>query len=400
MVAMSQWSYNMASMLNLSQNSAAIRRELLRRIGYTNGLHDIYRFSRVVEILHPAIPCSIPVFRAAIIEEESIGGPKYAQGVIDVAGALGLLEKVGSNISLSDRGYALHAIQRLEESKQLVRAFSLMLVLEADGEATLNLLDLFAAESESTADIGTLLMSRLIKIMDIKQRWAEDCLTSGFARNFVVGEITESRKKLETALDVGKKRIATWRSFDEDRKLDPEQRVRRFVNHTVVPRKGWLLQLGCIEDDSRGRYSLTTEGRRLLSAWKSVDAFEDSVFVFPMGAKALDALGSSGKPQCENPFWWSVAETFHGSSIRRTFEPDEFLEWIELIYPHVKLPLFNEATVGSLYHAASCINATVGKVFTESEFQDQLEVLFHRYSEKIFPLRQRHGQGGYIALKK
>ena len=389
----------MVSMLNLSRNRSAIARELFRRIGYTNGLHDIYRFARVGELLHPKIPSSTVALRAALMDQESVGGSKYAQGVIDVAGALGLLEKVGSNVSLSDRGYSLHAIETLDSNGDLTRAFALMVVLEADGEATLNLLDLMTNEPVGRPDIGTLLMARLLRIMDSKQSWAEKNIMTGFARSYVVGEIIDARKKLESALDPEKKRATAGRASEEERSLTPEQRVRRFIDHTVVPRKGWLLQLGCMTEVEKNVYRLTPQGLRLLEALKSANAYKDSVFVLPMSAQILDTLGVSDSPANENLFRWSVAESLHGDSVPYAFEMEHLLHEIECIYPHVRLHAFNEATISSLYHALACSRAIVGHVFTETEFQQQISGLVRRFPEKIFRLRQRYGQSGYIALK-
>lgn len=160
----------MAGILEVGQLLPSISRELLRRIGYTNGLSDIWRFARVVEYLYPLIPCPVPLLREVIRDEEkTISGVKYAQGVVDVARALGLLEQVGTKLSLSARGYALHGLEQLGLTKSSQRAFLLMSIMEFDGECTLNLLDLYTSGYREVPDVGKQLVDRLLWIMDAKQ---------------------------------------------------------------------------------------------------------------------------------------------------------------------------------------------------------------------------------------
>ena len=126
-----KWCKTMPSLLEFKRYSKDLDRQLLRRIGYTNGLHYIERFARVVEYVYPIIPCSELLLREIIMHsektatgEQAIKGTKYAQGVVDVARALGLLEKVGPKLSLTDQGYALHAINsRLNDYVDGIRLF-------------------------------------------------------------------------------------------------------------------------------------------------------------------------------------------------------------------------------------------------------------------------------------
>src|SRR5713101_3768995 len=87
----------MASVLDFDRYANDLQRQLLRRIGYTNGLHKIHRFSRVVEYLFSTMPTSVPMLAEVIIREENkriadsgrpLGGKKYAVGIVDVASAL------------------------------------------------------------------------------------------------------------------------------------------------------------------------------------------------------------------------------------------------------------------------------------------------------------------------
>src|SRR6266705_5870106 len=107
------WFQIMASILEFERYKSDLNRQLLRRIGYTNGLHKIRRFARLVEYVYPIMPTSVGVLAQVIIQEENkradklgegdrqLKGKKYATGIVDVAQALTLLEKFGTKIALS-----------------------------------------------------------------------------------------------------------------------------------------------------------------------------------------------------------------------------------------------------------------------------------------------------------
>src|SRR2546426_700913 len=141
----------MASVLSLERYAADLSRQLLRRIGYTNGLHKIRRFARVVEYVYPIMPTSARQLAQIIIREENkraadketqLRGADYASGIIDVAKALLLLERFGPKIALSSQGYACHALVQTGCEQSVIDSFLFHKTIEADGEYTLNILRL------------------------------------------------------------------------------------------------------------------------------------------------------------------------------------------------------------------------------------------------------------------
>src|ERR1700723_358098 len=161
----------MASVLDFDRYHSELDRQLLRRIGYTNGLHKIRRFTRVVEYLFPIMPTSAALLAQVIIREENansngterqLKGTKYAVGIVEVAQALTLIERFGRKLSLSSQGYACHALNAQKAPEHILDAFLLEKVIESDGECSLNVLRIVSEGTVGLVGIGEALMSRLL----------------------------------------------------------------------------------------------------------------------------------------------------------------------------------------------------------------------------------------------
>lgn len=386
------------SVLGLLQKRSRIRCELSRRIGYTNGLHDIYRFARVSSYLHALAPAPSASLRGAILDAEPVKGSKYADGVIDVARALGLIHKSGTTLTLSDNGFALHAIQHLEPSRQASRALLLHSVLQFDGDATLNLLDILA-----TADpdhmIGKALVDRLLRILEIRADWIRGNIETKSVKDFVLQELTDSIRRLESAVDLDRKQASSWSSFKKKATLSPEQRLQRFYAHTVNPRRGWLKDLQCIEEHEHQSYVVTKSGHQLLSFLREASCFTEGVFVLPFSMEVSTLFGVSEPEETADLYWKATASSFGVPSVTISLSPDELFQFLLQVYPFVKFPLFNEAAIESVYVAYASLTAKSAQYVTRDLFDDTLEATITEYSDHLYRLRQRHGATGYIAVK-
>jgi hypothetical protein len=403
----------MPSILELSRNKAVLNRELLRRIGYTNGLHDIFRFARVVEYLHPIIPATIVSLKAEIAEQENkrtaqskLSPNKYTQGIIDVARALGLIDKVAAKLSLSDRGYALHAVQNQPEtSREGTRAFLLMLALNSDGEYLLNILDLIRKGTTSTVEIGERLMDRMFTVIDIKEDWARNEIRTAIGAETVRSELSEARRVLLAALDPTQKVLFKSRATRENRILDPDERIRRFLEHTVGPRREWLADLGCISANSKQSQTLTKSGQDLIAFFDDVGCKRsfrgNESYVLPLSenlCEVLDARNLIG--DARDLFWKAIAVAETGSAQLVQVMNRALLDRIKAIYVYVRLYGFNEAEISSVFHTLSCQEALSGCYLSEQQFEEALLQLAKDYPSEIFRLSKRRGVGGYIALKR
>ena len=386
------------SVLGLLQRRPRIRCELSRRIGYTNGLHDIFRFARVSSYLHAMAPAASASLRGAILDAEKVRGSKYADGVIDVARALGLIHKSGTSLTLSDNGSALHAIQHLEPSQQAARALLLCSVLEFDGDATLNLLDILAAADPGPM-IGELLVARLLRILELRANWVQGNIETKPVKDFVMQELAESIRRLESAVDLDRKQAESWSTFKKETELSAEQRLQRFYAHTVNPRRGWLKDLRCIEEHEHRNYVVTKSGHRLLASFRDASCYTEGLFVLPFSAEVSTLFGVSEAEETKDLYWKAIASSFGTPSVAIPLSPDELFQFVLQVYPLVKFPLFNEAAIESIFVTLAALSAKSAQYTTRDMFDDTMEASISKYSDRLYRLRQRHGATGYIAVK-
>ena len=386
------------TMLNLLQQRPQVKSELSRRIGYTNGLHDIFRFSRVVNYLYSIAPASVVSLRSVILEQEDVQGPKYADGVIDVARALGLIHKAGTKLTPSDKGYALYAVQHMDDTGESTRALLLHSVLQSDGEATLNLLDLLANAADSTS-LGELLVDCLLRILELRECWAKEQIRTKAARDMVLQELSDSKRRLATAVDIERKQTKSWSAYRDERRLTAEQRVNRFYTHTVNPRRRWLKDLGCVQERGRHQYHVTEMGYRILASLKGASCYSNSVFMLPLSMEVAQLLGVTTSGDSEDLFWRAAASSFADTPSPVHLSPDDHLSLIESIYPYVKFHLLNEAAIESIYDVMGAQLAVKGQYVERDSFDELLDATFKNFPNKVYRLRQRHGRSGYIVMK-
>jgi hypothetical protein len=350
--------------------------------------------------------------KAEIADQENKRAPqsklspnKYVQGIIDVARALGLIHKVAAKLSLSDRGYALHAVQnQIEDSKEACRAFLLMLVLNSDGEYFLNILNLIEKGNGSTVKLGEGLMERMLLVIKIKELWAHAEIKSNIAAETVTGELSDARRVLESALDPNQKVLFKSRATSEDRVLDAGDRIRRFLEHTVGPRREWLTDLGCITEGPVESQRVTKRGRDLLQFFTDIGCKrimeEKDVYVLPLSENLCEVLDVPNLTNDPKDLFWRAA-TIAMSGVAEPVEIDArtLLDRIKAVYPHVKLYGFNEAEISSVFHALSCQEALSGHYLQEEHFEHMLPQVTKKYPSEIFRLSKRRGIGGYIALR-
>lgn len=398
----------MVGILEYDRYERQIQRELIRRIGYTNGLHEIHRFTRVIEYLYPRIPSTQTIFRSVIIEEEKknnlqskVSGEKYSQGIIDVANALSLINKNGEKLFLSDKGYALHALKQNNLDSIFENAFLLMSVLESDGEYFLNILDILANGAMDNSDIGKKLLDiRITKLFEIKIDWAKNNIDPSVSR-FIVKDLEEAQKKFSDSLNPNVIKKTKCRSLTEERELPTDKRIERFREHTIIPRLGWLVDLGCVRKENGGKYSVTQLGYRLLNFFSGMGYLQNEVYVLPLSQWLAKTLGDREIKTSPNLFWKAVATAFSGKADEYQFSESELLESIKKIYPYTKLFGFNQTETSSIFHAVSCMEAIKGFYIEggEEEFDKKIEEVVKKFPDDVFSLSKRRGKGGYISVK-
>src|SRR5208282_846605 len=388
----------MASILEFERYKTELNRQLLRRIGYTNGLHKIRRFARVVEYLYPVMPTSVGVLAQVIIEEENkrpeepggsdrqLGGKKYAIGIIEVAQALTLLEKFGTKIALSSQGYACHALNQQRDLRKPLDAFLFERIVQSDGECVLNILRLINEGHTHFADIGETLMKRFLSLIEFKRKWAAANVNDRFSQRTLSALLDEAQRTLEKAI----KPPVTGKS-----------KVDFFYKHTVNPRLEWLSDLGCLDGDS-GDLTATQEGKFVLEQIRVLGGWNENFVFLPLDpwlTSELDLPGIYPSGADANFTWRLVAATHASQPLPSQLLQDSLslLDKIKLIYPAVKLVNFNEADALSLYEVFAAMEAAEGRVLAHSEFEQSLKELVEKFPSEIFKLSKRRGRGLYVA---
>jgi len=385
----------MGSVLGFERYSGELQRQLLRRIGYTNGLHRIRRFGRVVEYLYPIMPTSIPVLVQAILREENLRsemegasarqlkGRKYARGIVDVAQALLLVERFGPKISLSSQGYACHAIIG-KRKEAVLDAFLLQKVIDSDGEYSLNILRLVSEGASDVPVIGRQLTDRFLDLIQYKAKWATERVLDRFSQRALSTMLSDAERLF---------RRATEKAGSE-----------LFLKHTITPRLEWLVDLGCLSYDKSGVVRVTGSGHLILKAVQGLGGWKDDFICLPLDiwlASYLSIPNIYEDGPTEDFAWRIVA----GAQTEQPMvlpppTPDDLLEFVRTVYRFVKLLNFNEADALSLYEVLAATHAQQGRVLLQRDFESALVLLVKEFPGEIFKLSKRRGRGLYVALKK
>lgn len=385
----------MASVLDFERYSSDLQRQLLRRIGYTNGLHKIRRFPRVVEYLYPVMPTSVPMLVQILIREENIRsdvsdgpgrplkGRKYAQGIVDVAQALLLIDKFGPKISLSSQGYACHALTQTTAAG--VDPFLMQKVIDSDGEYSLNILKLVSEGVVEVPAIGNELRERFVALIAFKAKWAAEEIRDRFSQRAVTALLTDAERGFRRATE--------------------KDGATLFLKHTVAPRLEWLVDLGCIGHDTAGLPTVTPPGRLVLKALHDLGASHQRFVCLPLDewlASQLSLPNICGQLPAEDFAWRLVAAKYAGQPVLEAAPPPpaDLLLFVRSIYDLVKLINFNEADALSIYEVLAAIEARQGRVLHQRVFEEALARLVREFPGAIVKLSKRRGRGLYIALKK
>jgi hypothetical protein len=385
----------MASVLDFERYHDQLDRQLLRRIGYTNGLHRIHRFARVVEYLYRLMPTSGLVLAQVIIEEENkrpsegarqLKGTKYASGIVDVSQALGLVEKFARKLSLSSQGYACHALNTLASSHPAIDAFLLEKIIHSDGECTLNILRLVNEGTRDFFQMGTNLMPRILEIIHFKMRWVEQAIKDRFSQRAVSNILKHALKTLTRALAAA------------------DASLEFFYKHTVNPRLEWLEDLGCVHRTDAGQLTVTQSGLNVLAQLRELGGYDPGFIFLPLDYWLADYLSLPhlyDAALAKDFAWRLVAAARQPQPLASTIGADhsQLLEEIKVIYPAVKLANFNEADALSIYEVFAAREAAEGRLLAYDSFEHSLSDLLAELPSEIFKLSKRRGTGLYVALK-
>jgi len=102
----------MTNLAEFARHKDELKRQLLRRIGYTGGMFDLGRFVRIIEYIEPLLPKPQALVAKEVASAWS-WSTKYTNDMLDVLRAMKLVQQAGPRMSLSTTGRALYALSRL-----------------------------------------------------------------------------------------------------------------------------------------------------------------------------------------------------------------------------------------------------------------------------------------------
>ncbi|HVM29445.1 MAG TPA: hypothetical protein VM305_01555 [Candidatus Limnocylindrales bacterium] len=358
----------MPALLELARGREQLRRQLLRRIGYTQGLFDIFRFEELIDAVADRLPQPTAAVDAAIVSKFAMSA-SYSAGIRDVAIALGLFARAGNRLTLGPHGRALLAIRRMHgPMSEASRSLLLARVIDADGEYTLTLLTIDA--SQPIEHQGRELFAAARSIINVKREW----LSRSEPGIPIARAVTEYLEEIATTLESGRPQGGRRRNASEISTAT--------FRHTVNPRRGWLADLYLTPEP--GRTAVVNALRRLGQRC-------DKEIVLGLSGLLRDRLHLSAFPVFDQDSLWHIAASVRSSLVAPDDEPPNVLEDMLACYEHVRLRRFNQAETAAVFDYVAARWAAAGYSLTQEHFVASLQSAVGTDPGRIWILRARRG---------
>jgi hypothetical protein len=369
----------MPALLELSRNRDALRQQLIRRIGYTEGLFRILRHADVLEAIADALPLSVPLvdtkLREAMRRFSDSGesakatGRAYGEGVRNVLIALGFLRRTGAKLALSARGRALVAVHRSAGSaSEPLRALLAASVIDADGDYALNVLT-----------EGPPRFARNVQAVIARKRGWFEGMPRSPAREFAIEYLDRSKATL----------FSTARESSDHTSLLNENTLR----HTVTPRAGWLrdLRLG----PPKVRHRVVSALRDERQCAKDSDGAD--IVTLGLAPGIVDSLKLEVPAFGSDLLWRVVALIRADDPELATFDHSSFYEQ----YAHLRLRSFNQVEIEAVFEVQAANAAAAGQILQPTTFVAKLNDFIDEAPDVWRLSARRSGElGGYIAVRR
>jgi hypothetical protein len=405
----------MTSILEYQRYKDRFKKELFRRIGYTNTLYQIFRFGDIVKETHRLFPVS----QTVVVRRIQKGHPelntlKYATGIIDVLGALNVTKRVGPRVVLTHRGRALAAVTQQPWYENVRSHFFLKSVLEADGDYILNLLSLIPGtqgDSESVRKLGVTFFRRLLDLLDRRREEVSRTIPTKLVREVAIKQIeafsdsirydilNESRPSKTLSLE---ERLRRLRAAKSQKKRRREDEPTETLRHTLDPRRGWLVDLGLVTRGEDKNYQLTAAGTSLLKRVRA-DGFElDSLLRVPFSTPLAQALDIKDVVSIPNGYFHKVVAYIYSGAPPREYSGaiEDFLKDLRFFFELTRLKRFNQAEIAALYECIVLKAANEGQLLSEGKFQELLNNVLATYADQVYRVTGRYGQEGYLSFRR
>jgi hypothetical protein len=399
----------MTSLAEFARRKEEFKRQLLRRIGYTEGLFDLFRFVELIVQLEPALP--LPQ-KALTKLAQQVGGEKqlsakYATGILDVLRALRLLEAVGPRLSLAIKGRALYALRQMEEEDAL-RCLLFTTVVETDGDYTLNLFGLI--RQGATDDT---FFERILELLEVRRQELKIAVNDRFILEVGIGALDAMRDSILKIRGTPRASESTFRE-----RIEAAQRSKRrgssatassqrstgeatqTVRHTVAPRRGWLESLGLLKEEPSAGLLPTDAGRRLWAALDTGGFTVGQTVRVPFDEELTVPLGLTNLPSAPGDRLFELASlAYCGASLTSNLTVDEFMELGRKIHDWTRLKHFNQSHGECIYLPMASILSTQGRFLSRSEFTEVTERASADHPDRVYRLSHRRGGLGYMVFR-
>ena len=348
------------------QAETELVRAISRYIGYTTGAFSLQRVVGLTELLLER-PFRYEVEVSALLQKEHGIRSNYARGVIDFAGALGLVQRrdVGqqARLTITDLGRARNAAVRTSSAAfaEWILKFA---ILEHDADMYGLMLDYKMTANEIGWGEG--FADRLTGLRQQRLEWLEQALKA----ELLVARIRDQVKWLEP---YGRKTLIK------------DEINSHFLRHHTRPREGWAKELGHLN----GNGKLTSDGEAFVQALR----FGRSHYLWiGPSEEAAAALGLK-LDEVPSPLGpaWNLLRPGKGGT-QEVLAPStivtELADYMEAAYPAIRLIRTNQAPIAAVRPYIFWLEHQSG---TRFEHQDLLKRVFAQNRTKLVPMTGRGG---------
>lgn len=343
---------------------------LSRQIGYTTGAYDLMRFVDIAKLMVGRAFVLLPLMEKWIRDRYGVRA-KYARGVLDVATALGVMDRItgGQRIPryvLSSVGRSVVAADVAEE-RELLDLTMVAAILDGDADAYGAVLEASGGGRDLHSDAFRKVFSRSMENLRAARRaWLEETIPHSALRRRIT------------------KDVPWW-----DR--DVGHLNQHFVRHHCTPRLGWARVLGHVSDGN----CLTHKGVELLDRMRDG---QDAYFWLGPSADDLKVLRI-----CESSWRrplggaWNILRP----KVEATDIPEDLLqgllEYMHNTYASIRLATANQAPTSAVLPFIYAFEVRKGERYDSESVLGALR----RYDPLSFTtLKTRDSLFGYYVSKR
>lgn len=380
----------------------ALSAQLFRRIGYTNGLAYLLRYSEICDLVGSQ-PTVAKVLINRVSERFKVDTPD-SKGRLDVSASFGLLNLVAGRYSIAAMGRAARAIAGTNAVHSAEsRAFFFRRVVQTDADYTLTLLlTLDRVGPRFSVPQYPEYASALNRLLEEKLK-----RVSAAPVPLLLRKLAKTRLLVEWRRPA-KSPIERLRHDQERRRMKfrysriemPDDVLTTWVRHTIDPRKSWLVDLGLTRKTADG-YELSDSGRRLVEHLRLVADAGAGYAVLDAERDILREYSLEHLLTTTTVDWtyWDTMTSFAIAGRGPEFvqlDPSAFLELLSSAYSQIKLEQFPQAETLGLREVVTIPFLIRAQ---RIDFDQQLKDLVRAEPGRVTRIPSPKDEAAYVSLR-